>query len=305
MKKSTILIACLLGTATMIGQNRGSRGGNYNYNTIQTNVSNPTNGNTFIASNVDNNTGVFNQSNVQMTNVNLNVNKVQQQTINVPRNVDNRNVTVNYSNDDIQLVNVSQSRGGDVQTVNFNGNRGGNEVVFELDNNIEINEVFDNGPGVQQQMIIDNVDNGIAMNLEPQINVPQVQMPEINVPNINIPEINVPQVQMSMDVSLDLSRNNGQVKTNKVKEEKVKEEKVYGEGPSFEMPSVKLNLSFGTSKKSITTKKMKSKGQRDFGYKQHVSILAKMATKFTKVKKVLAKKKTKKSKLCSVICYQF
>lgn len=297
----------------------------------QTNVSNVpvNNGNTFVVSNGNlSNTNLSNVS-VQSNNVNYVFNnKVNVQEVNVSRNV-NRNVNVNLANDNVEFEQVidNGSRGGDVQVVDLNRNRG-NEVAIQsnenpvynqvidngtMDNNVDFvfNEVIDNGtgpndinyvfnednvtPNVEQQMVIDNVDNGI--NINPQINVPQV---------------NVPQVELNVDMSLDLSRNQSnqvKVKEEKVKEVKVKEEKSIATDVAISMPKVSLNLNLSLGSKSTAKKTVykskKVKVKRNFGYKQHVSILEKIAKKTEGIKKVIAKNKKKKKTICSVVCYQF
>lgn len=299
MKKSTILIALILTTGTLTAQNRGGRGGNKVVYIQTSNPTNLSNGNMFNNSNLDNNINVQNYAynNVQTSNVNFNNVKVQQQVSNpVNRNVTanvNRNVINNVSNEDIQVLN-------------FNGNRGVNNVTRNVesvsnvnDNNLNVRNVVPQELEQQQinvmpaqQIVLDNVDNELAMNVIPNINVPQIDVPEINVPEMNVnvdPSLNL-EIKKQTKVQTD--------KVEKVKEVKIKEEKEVN--VSIEMPEI----SFGKAgKSSVSGSSKKTKVKRGFSYKQHVSIFEKIAAKTSGIKKLFKKKEKKTT--CTVVCFEF
>ncbi len=301
MKKASILIALILTTGTFIAQQRGGRGGGNQsvYINMQQSTSNPVN-NTNINNTFSGNVLVNNvvQTNVQVSNGNYNFNKQNEQANAINRNV-NRNVNINMANEDVQTLSNVSSRGGNtiIEPVSRGNNYEVPQVVeqsIELDNVVPRKvEVELNDEPIQQQMVIDNVDNQLSINVNPNINV------------------NVPQINANVDFSIDMNRNqqakntsNG--KEEKVKEPRVKEDKQVNLNLSVKMPEVSLKSSgkSTTSKKVAKVKTKKTKKHRGYGYKQHVSIFAKIAAKTEGIKKLLKKKKKKKV-TCSVVCYKF
>lgn len=280
MKKSTVFVGLILITSSIIAQNRGGRGGSQAQIYVQSN-----NYNTSL-SNVN-----YGYSNLSFNNDN---NVQQQVVISNNRNVNDnpvRNIQDNVSNS--ENVNPFGNRGGNEVEVNIEVQSRGNENISNVRNGWALVEQTMTQEPVQIQM--DNVNDNFALNVTPEINVPQ----------INMSEINIPSVDLNVDLSLNLNKNleiadSPKVVQTKIKEEKVKEEKEETESIKVHMPEI----SFGNSKsKRSIAKKVKVKAPKGYGYKQHVSMLQRLAAKTSKIQK-LFKKKTKKV-TCSVVCYQF
>lgn len=286
MKKTTILIGFMLFTTSFLAQNRGGRGGvnRSNEQVFSQQSINISNDNGYF----NFNNGTANQSgnynNIQVSNVAVNTNKVQQQpTNNISRNV---NSNLDVANTDVYELNEFDNRGGNID-------RGGNLNVVEMNPSVYRGNGAVNPTGfpvieqtrnvvepVQQQIVMDNVDAQMDINIKP---------------------INIQTPDMAIDFSLQLSNDKSQAK-EKVEKDKTPVDRNEVVPPSLNLPNVSLNLN--KSKSSATSKNRKVKRQKGFGYQQHVSLLAKIASKTAGIKKLLKKKKTKKV-ICSVVCYQF
>lgn len=291
MKKLTVLIAIVLVSGTLSAQQRGGRNNTQFYRNSNLNVSdnnsNPEISNLYY--NVDNNVGNYNNEYVQTSNVNFNTNiiQVQQQQINVTPPAQNVvvNRNVNVVNNDV-VLNTRGNRGEVEVQRNVPDSRGN---VYEMQSN-DIPEVVEqqiNIEPVQQVMVIDNVDNQLAINANPNINIPS------------------PAINVDRSFELNLGNESNEVinkDTEKVKETKVKEEKKIS--VSISIPDIDLVSERSiSSKKSTSLRTKKVRVKRNFGYQQHVSVIQKFKAKTAGLKKLVAKK-TKKIK-CSVVCYKF
>lgn len=273
MKKSVILIALIIFTSSLVAQSRGGRGGNARTNDViyvQANNAPLSNVSANVYSNLDNNVGNMNYSNVQMSNVNFNNNKIQQQAVNpTTRNV-NINVSRNVSTNDF-----AQNR----------SNNRGNVADVNVEPQVVEQEQFIQEP--IQQMVIDNVDNEVALNVNPVL-------------NMNVTEINT---NIDLSFSLDNSTQQQQKQKDEEPSQSIENDGVvisFEKPQSLEMP--KLNLNF--SKKSSVSSARNYKKYKRHSYSQHVSIMEKIAAKTASIKHVLKKKKHKKV-VCSVVCYHF
>lgn len=272
MKKYQILIALMIVSNVMIAQNRGGRGGNSRGNEVvlvQMNNAPLSNISTNVYSNLDNNVGNMNYSNVQISNVNFN-NNIQQQAI-IPNT---RN------------VNVTQSRNANPVAIEVPQQLASNRNKIPVNNDesqvVEQEQIM---PEPVQQMAKDNVDNEVSLNVDPSIN-----MPEINADiNLSLQVDNAEPVQQKQ-----VADRESAVKINE------KSEKVESEPLSIEMPNISLNL----SKKTNTVSVKKHKKYKGFSYSQHVSLMERISSKTTAIKQ-LFKKKNHKKVVCSVVCYQF
>lgn len=286
MKRTTILIGIMLFATTFLAQNRGGRGGNNRSNEwviSQQNV-NTANDNGYFSFNNSTTNQSVNYNNIQVSNVAVNTNKVQQKTNN--NNSRNVNSNFNMANTDVYQSNDFDNRGGNID-------RGGNINVVEMNtpvfrgngaiNPIDlpvVEQTRNVAEPVQQKIVMDNVDAQI---------------------DINVKSINIQTPDIALNFSLDIGNDKSTSKEKEVKD-KTPVDRSEVTPPSLNLP--KIDLDINKSKSSTASKSRKFKRQKGFGYQQHVTLLAKIASKTAGIKKLLKKKKPNKI-VCSVVCYQF